>query len=926
VGRALSDVAQSFPMFHLDGRPYALAERQILRSIRSGEEIVDEEFLGPSLNGSAVRYRCSSWPVYDAAGEIVAAVAVTRDVSDESLQDERLAYLAGLLDNTEDGVVALDESCRLTVWNKAAERLYGWTAREVVGRRADELARTNLSEEERIAKRRELEETGRWRGELTMARKDGTAAEVELASVTIPGRDGTVTGYLTIHRDVSERKRAVEALRESQRRSETILESITDGFVAVDRDWRYTYVNERALARMQWRAGRELTRADVIGQVMWDLFPDSLGSTFEDHYREAMRERREVEVEAYFRPTGEWIEARVYPSEEGLSIYSRDVTERKRAEAEHESRERQQAAVAELGLRALADDDLQRLMDEAVSLLARTLDVALAGVAEIVRGEDDVLFRAGVGWRDGVIGLRLGPRGGESLTGYALRSGEPVVSEDVCADSRFTASSTVREHGVVSAICVVIATPDEPFGALSALSTGRREFSDSDVSFVQAVANVLAGAVERMRAQERLSEVREAERRRLARDLHDEALQELSHALAEAQRIAANDGASTLVPALRRVGEHLRAAIYDLRLEARAGRAFPELLESLVEIHGAISDDHKVELDIRDGFSGTPLGARGTEALRVVGEALTNARRHSGAASVRVSAWDSEDQLCIEVVDGGRGFNPADEPQGFAGSGITGMRERAALLGAHLDIRSRPGAGTTVRLEMELGQDGGRNGRSVRILLVEDHTAVRQAIASMFERERDFEVVAQAASVAEARGMLRNIDVAVIDLGLPDGYGGELIKELADVNPRAQALVLSATLDHAETARAIENGAAATLEKTAGLDEIVDAVRRLRAGKTLVPLDDVLEFLRFAGRQRKQEARDRAAIERLTPREIEVLQALAEGLDSQAIAERLYISVRTERNHVASILAKLNVHSRLQALVFALRYGVVKLP
>jgi DNA-binding NarL/FixJ family response regulator len=194
----------------------------------------------------------------------------------------------------------------------------------------------------------------------------------------------------------------------------------------------------------------------------------------------------------------------------------------------------------------------------------------------------------------------------------------------------------------------------------------------------------------------------------------------------------------------------------------------------------------------------------------------------------------------------------------------------------------------------------------------------------MFEREADFDLVAQAGTLAEARGMLDEIDVAVVDLGLPDGYGGDLIKELATVNPRAQALVLTASLDRAETARAVQSGASGTLDKVVQLDDVVHAVRRLRAGETLIPLDEVGELLRFADRQREQEHLDRAAIETLTRREIEVLQALANGRDSQAVADLLHITVRTERNHVASILTKLGVHSRLQALLFALRYGVVE--
>jgi DNA-binding NarL/FixJ family response regulator len=212
----------------------------------------------------------------------------------------------------------------------------------------------------------------------------------------------------------------------------------------------------------------------------------------------------------------------------------------------------------------------------------------------------------------------------------------------------------------------------------------------------------------------------------------------------------------------------------------------------------------------------------------------------------------------------------------------------------------------------------------MRIALVEDHAVVREAIAAAFEREPDFEVVGQAGSLAEARGLIEDIDVAVLDLGLPDGYGGDLIKELRAVNPQAEALVLTASLDRADIARAIESGAAATFHKTAHLDEIVHAARRVGAGETLLPLNEVEELRRFARGHREQERLDRRAIESVTRREREVLNALAEGLGSQAIADRLCISIRTERNHVANILAKFGVHSKLQALVFALRYHIVE--
>jgi DNA-binding NarL/FixJ family response regulator len=214
---------------------------------------------------------------------------------------------------------------------------------------------------------------------------------------------------------------------------------------------------------------------------------------------------------------------------------------------------------------------------------------------------------------------------------------------------------------------------------------------------------------------------------------------------------------------------------------------------------------------------------------------------------------------------------------------------------------------------------------ALRILLVEDHAAVREAIAAMFEREPGFTVVGQAGSLAEARDMLEGVDVAVLDLFLPDGVGSDLIKDLHAASPGADALVLSAGLDPASIAGAVRSGAAGVLDKASRLDEVLEAARRLRAGDTLLSRDEVVELLSSDRLRRDHEHADRQAIDTLTERELDVLRLLAEGLDSRAIARRLHISGRTERNHVANILTKLDVHSRLQAVVFSLRYGVVKI-
>jgi PAS domain S-box-containing protein len=926
-GRSIPpDLTEDWEIFHHDGRPYDVDEWPLVRSLTTGEEVVDEEYFNLRADGSRLFVRASSAPIFGDAGAIVGGVLVMTDVTEQRAEAERLTYLAGLLDNTEDAIVALDAEWFLTAWNPGAERMYGWTADEVLGRHTLEVARLEMSYEERAEARSAVAEHGRWRGEVVAYRKDGTPLCVEMITVALRDERGRIAGYMGIHRDVTERKRSEEVLREAQRRSAAILESIRDEFYGVDREWRYTFVNERGLAEMGRVPGRSLGAADLLGRTIWAVFPELVGTTFEHEARRALREQAGVEFETRSPVTGQWRDVRLYPSEAGLSIYVHDITERKRAEEELRRRAEQQALVAELGRRALASDDLQWVLEEAVGLLVRTLGVTLACVAELPADRDEVILRAGVGWREGYIGRRF-ERGRDSQVGYTLLRGEPVIAEDQANDPRFKRSALADEHGGVSALTVMIESPDEPFGVLEALSTRRRSFSPSEVGFVQAVANVLASAVERSRAHERLLDALEAERRRIARDLHDEALQNLTHALALAGR-AGGAGAppDELSAALKRVGEQLRAAIYDLRLGGEQGTPFPQLLESLVAVHRAIAVAPAIELDLRGGIPAGPLGATGIETLRILGEALTNARRHARARRVRVSVWSSDGKLHAEVSDDGRGFDHAERPARVAGHGIAGMRERAALLHGRLDIVGEPATGTTVRLEVPLRPAPERAAEQVRVLLVEDHTAVREAIAGMFEREPDLTVVGQAQSLAKARELLHGIDVAVLDLALPDGDGIALIPELEAASPGAHVLVLSADLDRVQTARVIDAGASGALDKTADLDQVVDAIRRLRAGQALLTSDEIVELLRFAGHRREQEREDHQAIASLTHREREVLKALAAGLDGQTIADRLGISIRTERNHVARILNKLGVHTQLQAVLFGLRYGLIDQP
>ncbi len=213
----------------------------------------------------------------------------------------------------------------------------------------------------------------------------------------------------------------------------------------------------------------------------------------------------------------------------------------------------------------------------------------------------------------------------------------------------------------------------------------------------------------------------------------------------------------------------------------------------------------------------------------------------------------------------------------------------------------------------------------IRVLLVDDHAAFRQPLAFMLAREPDITVVGHTGALAEARTMLKNVDVAVVDLDIGGDSGLHLIREIYATHCGPLVLLLTASADRREIAHAVEAGAAGLLHKSASIDDIIAAVRRLACGESLLSTKEVLEMLRLAREVREQDHEAQTLIRQLTARERDVLQSLADGLTDKDIGQQLHISPETARTHMVNILNKLGVKSRLQALVFAVRHGVVRI-
>lgn len=205
------------------------------------------------------------------------------------------------------------------------------------------------------------------------------------------------------------------------------------------------------------------------------------------------------------------------------------------------------------------------------------------------------------------------------------------------------------------------------------------------------------------------------------------------------------------------------------------------------------------------------------------------------------------------------------------------------------------------------------------VLLVDDHAVLAESLSVLLGRQADLDVVGTARTLAEAHRLVGSSrpDVVLLDVALPDGDGVAEIPALLERHPGARIVVLTGSTSDRVLVAAVEAGAAGFLSKSGGVRRVVDTVRAAAADEAVLP-EATLERLVPLMQQRAEERQVR-----LTEREVEVLQLVAEGMTNAAIAERLVVSLHTVRNHVARISRKLVAHSKLEALSIALRQGLV---
>jgi two-component system response regulator DevR len=206
----------------------------------------------------------------------------------------------------------------------------------------------------------------------------------------------------------------------------------------------------------------------------------------------------------------------------------------------------------------------------------------------------------------------------------------------------------------------------------------------------------------------------------------------------------------------------------------------------------------------------------------------------------------------------------------------------------------------------------------IRVFLVDDHEIVRRGVSSLLDGEADIEVVGEAASVAQARPRIgaTRPDVALLDMRLPDGDGIDLCRDVRSQNPDVRCIILTAHDDDEAVYAAVLAGASGYVLKDMRSSALVDAVRAVAAGRQLLnPAISRMAVKRIDARQN-----DARPLELLNTREREILELIAEGMTNREIGETLALAEKTVKNYVSSLLSKLGIQRRTQAVAVQLEY------
>jgi len=776
----------------------------------------------------------SAAPIRDERGEIGGAVLVFRDVTgaraEEKAREEGQARFRALVaasaqvvwTTDPDGTVLADSPS----WREFTGQSYDeWKGRGWVDAiHPEDREATARAWAEAVAAREQ------YHVEYRLRRADGSYRWTEARAVPVRAADGSVREWVGMNTDVHDRKAAEDALRESHRRVAGILGSMTDACSGLDRDWRYTYVNPRWESTFRRKAG------DVVGRTIWEVLPDLVGTSVEEHYRRAAAERTAVSFEFLSPYTRGWLLIRTYPTEGGIASYIQDIDDRKRAEdALRISEDRLRMAIESAGIGTFDNDPASGTMawDDRCK--------AMFGLPP----EAEVEF-------PGTLFAGLHPDDRERVAAILDRSMDPAGSGEYDVEYRTVGLRDSVERWVAARGRVYFDPGGKParFIGTALDITGRKRASD-----------------EIRAAKEEAERANEAKSRFLAMLSHELRTPLNPILLAASSMLDRPADPAELRPTLEMIRQNvnLQARLIDDLLDVM------RIVRGKMPLHWEVADCHRlihqaiqicrsevfgkvIRLDLDLAAGHRLVNADPARLQQVFWNLIKNAVKFTpegGAITIRTSnegAPDDEDgaRVIVEVADTGIGIDPDVLPRifdpfqqgeatitrkyGGLGLGLAICRGIVEAHGGVLAVESPGhGRGTTFRLALKALPPADLDGEAespdravdpdrphpapLSILVVEDEPATLRLMARLLRGLGH--TVTAAGTITRGFEEFRagTYDLVISDIGLPDGSGLDLIRRVVAARGPIPAIALTGYGMEEDIRRSREAGFTAHLTK-----------------------------------------------------------------------------------------------------------------
>ncbi len=773
-------------------------------------------------------YILKPFEIRDLATQI--EISLYKHQIERQVQEQR-EWLRVTLTSIGDAVIATDAAGFIRFINPVAESLTGWKTDEAIGEPISSVFRiineqTGRPAEAPVARVLKEGRTVPLANHTAIVTKDGRTVPIEDSAAPILDAAEEVIGAVLVFHDVTDSRRARQALREKERRWAVTLASIGDAVIATDTEGRVTFLNPVAENLTGWQM------AEAIGKpvdTVFHIIGEKTRTTVDDPVRKVLKTGKTVGLANHTvllrKGGGEVpIDDSGAPIQDesgnifGVVLVFRDISERRKTRMEQKAGKERQALLAQVAERLLKTEDPQTIVGDLCGLVMAHLDcqVFFNYLVEEPGKTMQLNACAGIPAKTAAEIRRLDF--GEAICGCVAQASRRIIAEDIQGDDD-PRSRLVRSFGTQAYCCHPLMVQDKLIGTLSFGTKTRSRFTEDEVALMKAFSDQVAVAMQRLHAKKELRrlnqtleekvlertrqaetrakqlqalaveliEAEDRERRRVADHLHDDLQQMLAAARMQLESISWDQPTGSPLHKVRQLLEDSieksRRLSHELSPPVLQHANLVPALQWIVQYYKEqfglrveLSANHRIQLD------SAPLKVF---MFRAVQELLFNVVKHSGVKEAGVTLTRNGGFLELAVSDTGRGLDPdiLDSCTLSTGLGLLSLRERARYIGGNLVIECTPDRGSrfTLTVPLNLSQIGelkrfqndcrpeaevesvsGAGSGITRVLFVDDHKVMRQGLINLIGAQPGIHVAGEASNGEEAIDRVRQLKPDVV--------------------------------------------------------------------------------------------------------------------------------------------------------------------